>query len=229
MIVKKAYNMAKQMDIPILGIVENMSFLKCPDCGKEIKLFGDSRIDSIAKDLGLKVLGKMPIDPIVAELCDNGEIEKISNDYLSEAVSYIEKYLNTKKESKVMKIAIPTEETNVSSHFGKCENFTIVEIENSKIKGKVIVNTEGNQHGLLPAFLAAHGVNVVIAGGMGEGARKNLVSNNIEIISGVRGNIDEAINAFLAGTLESSDEGCSGHDHSHGHEHGESGCNCGNH
>jgi len=128
-----------------------------------------------------------------------------------------------------MKIAIPTEATNVSSHFGKCENFTIVEIENSKIKSKVIINTEGNQHGLLPTFLAAHGVNVVIAGGMGEGARQNLISNNIEIISGVSGNIDEAISSYMNGNLKSNDVGCSGHDHSDGHNHEEGGCNCGNH
>lgn len=229
LIVKKAYNMAKEMNIPILGIVENMSFLKCPDCGKEIKLFGDSKIDAIADELGLKVLGKMPIDPSIAELCDKGEIEKTTSDYLSEAVSYIEQKLSTKKTNDIVKIAIPTEGENVSSHFGKCENFTIVEIENSKITSRKNISTEGNQHGLLPAFLVSHGVDIVIAGGMGEGARNNLISNNIEIFSGVSGNIEEAVNKFLAGTLESTDSGCSGHDHTHGHEHGEGGCNCGNH
>ncbi|MDF2524709.1 MAG: ATPase involved in chromosome partitioning, partial [Clostridiales bacterium] len=104
-----------------------------------------------------------------------------------------------------MKIAIATEGTNVSEHFGKCENFTIAEIENSNVKSKGIISTLGNQHGLLPAFLASHDVNVVIAGGMGEGARQNLISNCIEIISGVTGNIDEAITAYLEGNLKSSD------------------------
>jgi Mrp family chromosome partitioning ATPase len=93
LIVKKAYNMAKSMNIPILGIVENMSYLKCPDCGKEIKLFGESKITSVAENLGIKIRGKMPIDPSVAELCDNGDIEKINNEYLREAVQYIEKSL----------------------------------------------------------------------------------------------------------------------------------------
>ena len=91
MIVKKAYNMAKSMNIPVLGIVENMSYLKCPDCGKEIKLFGESKIDKIAKELGIQILGKIPIDPAVAELCDHGEIEKIKGEYLVDAVEYIEK------------------------------------------------------------------------------------------------------------------------------------------
>ena len=93
LIVKKAYNMAKTMNIPVLGIVENMSYLKCPDCGKEIRLFGESKIDDIAAALDIKVLGKMPIDPAVAELCDAGEIEKLNNDSLADAVSYIEKLL----------------------------------------------------------------------------------------------------------------------------------------
>jgi len=206
-----------------------MSYLKCPDCGTEIKLFGESKIDAIAAKLGLQVLGKMPIDPAIAALCDKGEIEKVNTDYLADAVSYIEKNLSIEKEKNFMKIAIPTEEANVSSHFGKCENFTIVEIQNSEIKSKVNVNTAGNQHGLLPTFLASHGVNVVIAGGMGEGARQNLISNNIEIIAGVSGNIDEVINSFLNGNLESKGTGCSGHDHTDGGSHGAGWCNCGNH
>lgn len=91
LIVKKACNMAKMMNIPILGIVENMSYLVCPDCGKEIKLFGESRIGDIAKDLGVDVLGRMPIDPAIAELCDKGEIERVDNEYLADAILHIEK------------------------------------------------------------------------------------------------------------------------------------------
>jgi Mrp family chromosome partitioning ATPase len=93
LIVKKAYNMAKAMNIPILGVVENMSYLKCPDCGKEIKLFGESKINVVSKDLGIKVLGSMPVDPDVAELSDNGEIEKVNNEYLMDAIQYIENKL----------------------------------------------------------------------------------------------------------------------------------------
>lgn len=126
-----------------------------------------------------------------------------------------------------MKIAIATEGTNVSGHFGKCENFTMVEVENSEVKNKDIVNTMGNQHGLLPAFLASHNVNVVIAGGMGDGARQKLASNNIEIISGVTGSIEDVIKSYLDGTLKSTGGGCSSHGHSHDHSHGDGGCSCG--
>ena len=77
MIVSKAVNMAKMMDIPIIGLVENMSYFRCPDCGKEHKIYGESNIDAVAAEQGLKVLAKLPIMPDVAAACDAGEIEKI--------------------------------------------------------------------------------------------------------------------------------------------------------
>ena len=90
MIVKKAYNMANMMDIPILGVIENYSYLKCPDCGKEIKLFGESHIDEVAKDLDMKVLGKMPLDPAYAQLADEGIFYKADNIYLNKAIEVLE-------------------------------------------------------------------------------------------------------------------------------------------
>lgn len=91
MIVKKAYNMARQMNIPVLGVVENMSYVKCPDCGKEIKLFGESNLTQTAKDLGIDILGRVPVDPVMAQLADKGEFERFSNDYLSDAAADIER------------------------------------------------------------------------------------------------------------------------------------------
>ena len=85
MIVKKAYNMAMTMHIPVLGLVENYSYLKCPDCGKEIKVFGESHIDEIAEELGVSVLGQMPIDPVLADLADKGEFERACNPALDGA------------------------------------------------------------------------------------------------------------------------------------------------
>lgn len=85
MIVGKAVKMAEMMDIPILGIVENMSYLKCPDCGKKISVFGESKIAETAKQYGLDVLGRIPIDPSIAQKCDEGNVEKIDADYLNAA------------------------------------------------------------------------------------------------------------------------------------------------
>lgn len=89
MIVKKAYNMARQMNIPVLGIVENYSYLTCPDCGKKISVFGESHIDEIAAELDIPVLGKMPVDAELAEAVENEEFAEVSNEYLSAAVNKI--------------------------------------------------------------------------------------------------------------------------------------------
>ena len=75
MIVSKAVRMAQLMNIPVLGIVENMSYLKCPDCGKEIKVFGNSHLDEVASEYNLDILARIPIDPSLASLCDRGAIE----------------------------------------------------------------------------------------------------------------------------------------------------------
>ena len=91
MIVEKAVRMAEQMNIPILGIVENMSYVECPDCGKKIEIFGKSNIEEVAAKHGLKVLAKLPVDPEIAALCDAGKIEDFNRDWLNEAVEVIEK------------------------------------------------------------------------------------------------------------------------------------------
>ena len=90
MIVAKALNMAKLMRIPVLGIVENMSYVKCPDCGKQIKVFGESHIDEIAAENGIEVLGKIPMIPEIAALCDAGNIEDVAQEYIPAVDSIFE-------------------------------------------------------------------------------------------------------------------------------------------
>ena len=91
MIVKKAYNMAEMMHIPVLGVVENFSYLKCPDCGKEIKVFGESHVDEVATELNIPVLGKMPIDPAYAKVADEGRFFEMENPYLAAGVEVLKK------------------------------------------------------------------------------------------------------------------------------------------
>ena len=86
MIVRKAYNMAEMMKIPVVGIVENYSYVKCPDCGKELKVFGESHIEEIAAELNVPVLGKMPIDVELAALADDGAFDQVKNPYIREDI-----------------------------------------------------------------------------------------------------------------------------------------------
>lgn len=94
LIVKKAYNMAKMMNIPVLGIVENMSYIKCPDCGKEFHIFGASKTESVADELDLPLIAKIPIDTDMATLIDNGMFEKLTTNYFEGAARYIDATLN---------------------------------------------------------------------------------------------------------------------------------------
>ena len=91
MIVSKAVNMANMMNIPVLGIVENMSYFKCPDCGKEQEIFGESKVEKVAAQFGVEHYARLPIDPAVAAMVDAGEVESVGTEELNGLVDYIEK------------------------------------------------------------------------------------------------------------------------------------------
>ena len=91
MIVEKAMNMADMMQIPVKGIVENMSYVVCPDCGRHVSVFGESHADEIAQRFGVPVLGKLPINPKLTAACDSGLIELFEGDWLDNALKDIMK------------------------------------------------------------------------------------------------------------------------------------------
>ena len=93
MIVSKAVKMAQMMNVPMLGLVENMSYVLCPDCGRKIQVFGESHADEVAAKYGLPVLAKMPIDPQLAKNADQGVIELFEGDYLDSAANAVEALL----------------------------------------------------------------------------------------------------------------------------------------
>ena len=92
MIVKKALNMAQLMNIPVIGLVENMSYVKCPDCGKELQIFGESKAEELCEAYGIPFLGRVPLDPNLASLCDKGIIELMENDYLDKAADAVAEF-----------------------------------------------------------------------------------------------------------------------------------------
>ncbi len=89
MIVKKAHHMAEMMHVPVLGVVENFSYLKCPDCGRRINLFGESHIDEAAREMGINVLGRLPLDPAYSKAADEGNFYHLKNPYLEAAVGVL--------------------------------------------------------------------------------------------------------------------------------------------
>lgn len=130
-----------------------------------------------------------------------------------------------------MKIAVAAVDEKVSMHFGKCKNFMVFQVENNELISSELVMSPGHVHGLLPELLGDLGVNVVISGGMGQGAMNLLKQKEIEVITGAKGLAKDAVESYLRGELQSSGAGCKGHGHhGHHHHHDHGGhCGCGNH
>ena len=90
-IVEKAVKMAEKMNVPIIGLVENMSYVQCPDCNKQIKIFGESNVEKIAMDYHLPLLAKIPMSQEISRAVDEGEIESLNSDFLDAAAALVEK------------------------------------------------------------------------------------------------------------------------------------------
>ena len=215
MIVSKAVKMAEMMSIPVLGLVENMSYFKCPDNDKEYKIFGESHIDEIAEKHNLKVLAKLPIDPKISAACDKGMIELFDGDWFDN----ISKILESSEGKEMMKIAVAGEGKNVTEHFGHCVNFLIYSVENGNITNEESIPNPGHKPGFLPNFLADRGVNVIISGGMGGGAVDIFNERNVEVVVGASGDAKTAVLNYLKGELKTTGSIC--HEHQHHDECGE--------
>lgn len=124
----------------------------------------------------------------------------------------------------MIRIVFPTNDlVTIESHFGHCRNFKIFNVEDRKVVSTEVLDTPPHQPGLLPRFLGEHKVNVVITGGMGQRAIDLFKEQNIDVILGAQGNMEDILNIYLNGDLYSTGSACS-HDHDHGHDHNH---NCG--
>ncbi len=209
MIVSKAVKMAEMMKIPIIGLVENMSYFRCPDNGKDYKIFGDSHIDDIAALHNLKVLAKLPVDPAIALACDQGKIEAYRNEWLEDAAVELIKM----EEGNILKIAVASENGQVTEHFGHCESFMVFDTQNQQIVSAEVIPNPGHIPGFLPNFLHDKGVNVIISGGMGSGAIDIFNEKGIEVIVGASGDARAAVTAYMQGKLLSTGSVCQEHQH----------------
>jgi predicted Fe-Mo cluster-binding NifX family protein len=113
-----------------------------------------------------------------------------------------------------MKIAIACDGNNVSGHFGHCEGFTVYKVSEGKVEEASFLENPGHKPGFLPKYLGEKGINTIISGGMGEMAQTLFGQNNIEVVVGASGDIDDVIAAYLSGSLLSTGGVCEGHEHS---------------
>lgn len=213
MIVGKAVNMAKEMNVPILGLVENYSYVECGNCKEHISVFGKSHIDEISKKYGIPVLAKLPIDPSIAEAIDGGNVEELQGTWLDDAADVVAQLLpvETEKKNERVKIAVTsTESGNVHEHFGRCETFTIYELEGDNLIHREVLKNTGSGHEEVANFIKELGANVVICGGIGAPAMQLLMEAGILVIPGMQGDVDIATASYLDGAIytEEAESSC---------------------
>jgi Mrp family chromosome partitioning ATPase/predicted Fe-Mo cluster-binding NifX family protein len=224
MIVSKAVNMANTMEIPILGLVENYSYIECGNCGEKISVFGTSHIDEISEKYNLPVLGRIPINPAIAAAIDGEKVEELMGNWLDSAADTLEQVhpVKASKEAEkaaIIKIAVTTDENNnVFGHFGKTQTFTIYELRGEELISKSTLDSNGSGHSELVSLLANQNINVLICGGIGMGAMEGLMDAGILVIPGAQGDVDVVTQAYLDGSLEESNEANCGHHHGENHE-----------
>jgi ATP-binding protein involved in chromosome partitioning len=204
--VRKSINFCRQVHMEILGLVENMSGLQCPHCGKSIDLFKTRGGMLTAKKEGLKLLGTLPLEPRVVMNGDVGSMEILDNETLpitqelnkmvemivqltenrrvSSSKSRSEFPVITERPKEGKTLVVPVSDGKLSSHFGHCEQFAFVQTMNGKIVKTEMRNPPAHEPGVLPRWLHDQGADVAIAGGMGEKARELLQDNGIEVILG---------------------------------------------
>lgn len=204
MIVKKAVNMAKSMEIPILGIVENYSYMVCGCCGEKLSVFGESNIDSYAEEWGLKVLAKLPIDPEMAKTVDKGKVETLEGELFQEAVDFIEKVCpkDEKKSERLISkvIACTTSDGKIACHFGKAEQLSVFHVKDGDITEveNVSVTPDGNDE--MAKRVLAYNAQVLLCNGIGFPAMQELLGKQVMVVPGQKGNADELVRGFLSGT-----------------------------
>jgi len=218
--VRKCVTFCKQLSLPVLGIIENMSGFICPHCGKRTDVFPGAGGEQIAEDFRVPYLGGIPMDPTVARACDAGKpliafekdspttqaFEDAFRPLLGEPEQHTEK-----KETTAMKIAIPLADGKLTAHFGHCGQFAILDVDpqSKTIRSQVTLEPPPHEPGVLPAWLAKQGVSVVIAGGMGQRAQTLFAEKSIEVIVGAPVDTPEAlVSDYLAGALQTGENVC---------------------
>ncbi|MFH0788614.1 MAG: iron-sulfur cluster carrier protein MrpORP [Pseudomonadota bacterium] len=232
--VRKSINFCRQVDMPIMGLVENMSGYICPHCGQESAIFKKDGGKRTAVSMKVPFLGSIPFDIQLMEKGDEGQAYLFNNPApaVKEALDgIIEKIITTadqnKKEiikpitevlpimnainvtSDSLKIAIPMAEGMLCNHFGHCEQFALIDLQGKNIIQKVMVTPPPHEPGLLPRWLGEKGVNLIIAGGMGQRAVSLFNERGIKVLTGAPQLAPEALIAqYVNQTLITGDNVC---------------------
>ncbi len=226
--VRKSVNFCKQLELPVLGVVENMSGFVCPKCGQVTDIFKSGGGERMAREMEVPFLGRIPIDPAVGHACDAGtpfvyhynktETAKAFERVIAPILALsdhdakrVSKPESPKGGDRLMKIAIPLADGKLCMHFGHCEQFALLAVDEKakKIADKQLVTPPPHEPGVLPRWLHEQGATVIIAGGMGQRAQSLFTENNIKVVVGAHAEAPEQLAvAFLSGSLKTGANAC---------------------
>jgi ATP-binding protein involved in chromosome partitioning len=225
--VRKCISFCRNLNLPILGVLENMSGFVCPNCGQKIDIFSSGGGEQMSKQMYVPFLGRIPIDPQIVQACDSGRpfvyhynqtqtakaFKKILNHILRLDKDTQEsiKTQSLQAGDKKMRIAIPLAQGRLSLHFGHCEQFAIFDIDDSlkKIVNRKDTAPPAHAPGVLPKWLHENNVSVIIAGGMGQRAQQLFTQNDIKVVTGASMQTpEELVSAYLEDALQTGDNIC---------------------
>jgi Mrp family chromosome partitioning ATPase/predicted Fe-Mo cluster-binding NifX family protein len=229
--IRKSINFCRTVNMPLFGLIENMSGFVCPHCGQALDLFGTGGGFKTALAMNVPFLGRIPFDPNMVKSADAGEsylekyadsdVTKAFND-LVERIIESDRAKSSEAKSKrrereqedrqggtVMKIAIPIAEGRLTAHFGHAAEFAIVHVENNEIKNKELLTPPPHEPGVLPRWLHELGVSVIIAGGMGQKALALFGENGIQVMTGALSlTPEELVDQYLTNSLVTGENVC---------------------
>ena len=205
MIVEKAVNMANAMEIPVLGIVENYSYIKCPDCGKLIYPFGEGKTDDVGLKYGIPVLSRLPMDNRIAEAMDKGLVEELGMDVLGETADTIEFLLRNVDHSvdnedygEVHKVAVALDKNEkMVGKLADATVFVLADTKGRKIMDRSTLEVKSAEGAV--SLLKSSGVDMIICNGIDRKLRKMLAENEIALVPVLRSSVEDVLANFLDG------------------------------
>ena len=228
--VRKSINFCRMVKMEILGLVENMSGLECPHCGKRIDLFKTRGGQITAERENLTLLGSLPIEPEVIQRADLGRLDDLmekTNSFNRDFEKIVQTIIKkTAQEASPMKkdetegrsrkaaaqsvmFAVPTAEGKLCSHFGHCDQFALIETAEGEIKAKTMHTPPPHEPGVLPKWLHEMGAHIIIAGGMGSRAQQLFVENGIKVVTGAPADTPESlVRQYLSDSLVTGGNVC---------------------
>jgi predicted Fe-Mo cluster-binding NifX family protein len=224
--VRRCITFCRQLDLPVLGVVENMSGFTCPKCGERVHIFGSDGGRNMAQEMGVPYLGAIPIDtevvasgeggwPIV-QSCPHSETAKAFGRIVRR---FVEPDLDSAEAQPApggqagerMVIAVPVANGRLDQHFGHCEQFALFEVapDGKTVCNKRVLSAPPHEPGVLPRWLREQGAHVIITGGMGARAQSLFSENNMKVVVGAPAeDAGQVVNAYLDGTLKTTVNVC---------------------